>query len=678
MPLAVVTTTVPTSESIPKSEEKDFWNAWLPAASKTNEEIDDVSQSKSKTKKDLPQTTNVVLKSGTPGSSSPKLKPEVGVEGELAGVRQDKEEENVGEEESSSWSFGWSLESGEEGKTKTKLSTWSDFQSGRTNDRGERAAKQGKEKKLGVRKSPRTSLSSSSSLSGSADLENEEKGALDLSQSVTASSLSDLPGTLKSAQGEPYPQKDQVVQKDSDSREDQTAVPAEPDLKMDPHIPHDVKDDLQHRDGEDDTIGEKKVIPQSGFDVEIPNVSVKDEHTHQEPESSISDIQENIVDSSTVIVEPSASNKDSQNSFTDLSCGSIPDSPTDEIVYSSNAPSDGGTVESIFPQSVNESLPVSDSQLLPIQVDTTVAMSTSESSILTLSSPGQGEVLEGQTCPESTIHSMESDYLSVSGPAVVCVPSVSSAQSTVSIQSFSSDQSVSSMKELADVSGETYTAEKEVCEQTDTDQSNGNESSDTSKLDSSMDTCTSGDTVLEKGDHEDSGSENEKSDNNLRCMSLNGSYVKCMLEDAMEEKPEDSGSDHHSTGEKSESSKFESEVDKSVSGHESSDDIETTTSSDIEIISTPNGDSYVKPFDLSPLRIALQKTASHSGHLHRRTDSQSSGSTYSKTGESDQLSPGRDSLERLDQESGDEGKSRVILLPTEVFLIPTRSKHLER
>ncbi|CAL1540630.1 unnamed protein product [Lymnaea stagnalis] len=123
--------------------------------------------------------------------------------------------------------------------------------------------------------------------------------------------------------------------------------------------------------------------------------------------------------------------------------------------------------------------------------------------------------------------------------------------------------------------------------------------------------------------------------------SLNSSYVKCMLEEAMEDlsKTEDSGSDNHSNGEKSESSKVDSELEKSVySGHESSDDFETTTSSDIEILSAPhsNGDKYNAPYDLSPLKIALQRSVRD----QCRSDSQSSSSANSK-GDLDRLSPER-------------------------------------
>lgn len=207
-------------------------------------------------------------------------------------------------------------------------------------------------------------------------------------------------------------------------------------------------------------------------------------------------------------------------------------------------------------------------------------------------------------------------------------------------------------------------------------------SSDTSKFDSSIDTIvdrsvldSQSDVDLMEKDHQYSlfgdssggGSElgaggmNESGLLDDSSQSLSSSYVKCMIEEAMEDsnKIEDSGSDNHSSGEKSESSKVDSELEKSVySGHESSDEIETTTSSDIEIISapTPNGDSkYHTPYDLSPLKISLQRTGRDQGH--HRSDSQSSSSAHSKAGEADRLSP-----ERGDGVSWrDDGKFQLML-----------------
>ena len=118
------------------------------------------------------------------------------------------------------------------------------------------------------------------------------------------------------------------------------------------------------------------------------------------------------------------------------------------------------------------------------------------------------------------------------------------------------------------------------------------------------------------------------------------SYVKTMLEEAMVESMKDTDSHSSSTSEKSsEMVRIESGMN---SGHTSGDEIDTTTSSDIEIISTPtpNGDyRQERPFDLSPLRQALSRTVRRSPPGHKRSDSSSSGqSTWSKNGE-DAVSP---------------------------------------
>ncbi|KAJ8318853.1 hypothetical protein KUTeg_003944 [Tegillarca granosa] len=176
----------------------------------------------------------------------------------------------------------------------------------------------------------------------------------------------------------------------------------------------------------------------------------------------------------------------------------------------------------------------------------------------------------------------------------------------------------------------------------------GGTDSDNSKLDSSMDTYTSEDTVIDRdkteidsqeavGDEEE-GDVEEGNDHSASSGSPSSSFVKCMLEDAMEDgcKMEDNGSDSHSTGGE------KSECSRSTGGQESGDEIDTTTSSDIEIISTPTPNGNDKLIDLSPLKIALQKTAKKGSQTHRRSDSQSSSSTQSREGHGEQLSPGRD------------------------------------
>lgn len=156
--------------------------------------------------------------------------------------------------------------------------------------------------------------------------------------------------------------------------------------------------------------------------------------------------------------------------------------------------------------------------------------------------------------------------------------------------------------------------------------------SSVNKLDSSMETCTSEDTVVEQGSKLDDSidraglagkpqevsveqyenldqekileepddacaktvekvnikTNTEENETEKGTISPAHSFVKCMLEDAIEEgKHGDDNSDSHSSIEKSEGTRSV------YSNQESGDEIDTTTSSDIEIISlpTPNGEN---------------------------------------------------------------------------------------
>lgn len=188
-------------------------------------------------------------------------------------------------------------------------------------------------------------------------------------------------------------------------------------------------------------------------------------------------------------------------------------------------------------------------------------------------------------------------------------------------------------------------------------------SSETSRLDISADTVTEkgfSETELKEqmdksyslfGTDKSMGlteGETTSIDNLSTSISPASSFVKCMLEEAMEESgKEDSGSDNHSSEGKSDSSKIDSELEKSIySGHESSDDIETTTSSDIEIISAPllssSEKQYSANYDLPALKINIQpRSTGAGGRGHRRSDSQSSSSTQSKGVDHERLSPDR-------------------------------------
>ncbi|KAL0099116.1 hypothetical protein PUN28_020278 [Cardiocondyla obscurior] len=93
------------------------------------------------------------------------------------------------------------------------------------------------------------------------------------------------------------------------------------------------------------------------------------------------------------------------------------------------------------------------------------------------------------------------------------------------------------------------------------------------------------------------------------------SYVKTMLADAMVEKGEIIDMDTHCTEVPRENSPISSESRSDLvkigsdqaSGHTSGDELETTTSSDIEIISSPNGDSSSTQSRQSPAKLQLTK-----------------------------------------------------------------------
>ncbi|KAK2586797.1 hypothetical protein KPH14_011822 [Odynerus spinipes] len=95
------------------------------------------------------------------------------------------------------------------------------------------------------------------------------------------------------------------------------------------------------------------------------------------------------------------------------------------------------------------------------------------------------------------------------------------------------------------------------------------------------------------------------------------SYVKTMLADAMVEKNEITDVQTHSTDVPRENSPISSESfsrsdlvkigSDQTSGHTSGDELETTTSSDIEVISSPNGDSSSTQSRQSPAKLQMSK-----------------------------------------------------------------------
>ena len=146
-------------------------------------------------------------------------------------------------------------------------------------------------------------------------------------------------------------------------------------------------------------------------------------------------------------------------------------------------------------------------------------------------------------------------------------------------------------------------------------------------------------------------------------------YVKSMIEEAMVESLKES--DSHSDRSSDKSSDMVRIGSGMNSGHTSGDEIDTTTSSDIEIISTPtpNGEfrPTERPFDLSPLRHALSKTVRRGGSPpgHRRSDSGSSAqSNWSKNGD-DLLSPEGAANRHAEVTSHTHGKTRIFIFVSE-------------
>jgi hypothetical protein len=123
----------------------------------------------------------------------------------------------------------------------------------------------------------------------------------------------------------------------------------------------------------------------------------------------------------------------------------------------------------------------------------------------------------------------------------------------------------------------------------------------------------------------------------------NGSYVKNLLEDAMVDNARDSAGSSDPVRNESGGN----------SGHTSADEIDTTTSSDIEIISHTSASGVTasglmfRPFDVSPSRqhmtgsgwISRTGSSAVSGGHHRRSDSGSSAQSLQSRTEDDFASP---------------------------------------
>ncbi|XP_059172684.1 TATA element modulatory factor-like isoform X2 [Physella acuta] len=283
------------------------------------------------------------------------------------------------------------------------------------------------------------------------------------------------------------------------------------------------------------------------------------------------------------------------------------------------------------------------SNLLPVEKDFFSLNSTREGSAIPLTNLTEAVAPLSDSLQEHVIGSADGTMVSTTvqgggddicdeSPAVMCGKSelLLDCVSVASLCDQSSDSS-STLHTSTDMGNSRTSSDLDLPEG---QASSTGSSSDTSRFDSSTDTVVDRSVVEPDPPYSLFADDATAEDSDER---MSSSYVKCMIEEAMDDlsKTEDSGSENHSSGEKSESSKVDSERS-AYSGHESSDEIETTTSSDIEIISAPHSNGEYQSFDLSPLKIALQRSVQ--GHVG--SDSQSSSSANSK-GELDRLSPER-------------------------------------
>ena len=360
------------------------------------------------------------------------------------------------------------------------------------------------------------------------------------------------------------------------------------------------------------------------------------------------------------------------NNVPQLPCSSDDNEPKTED--SVTAPSSGGEEEthnsSVDTKMGAESKEVVDASVHLLTVPDVGEETTSMSSDMSLiNDPDQTSVEDVDDAKSSSQGSQGSEDKSLS-QEYEKVGSVSGASQVVSLDgsALSSDDCLQSSYEL-DLEGVTNSTIHDSDPVPDLAESTG--SSDTSRLDSSADTVVVG-RVHHDSDSVDAGYSLFGNDSTAGGLGQEGaldkadisspggredlassdsSYVKSLIQEAMDDlsnKTEDSGSDNHSNSEvKSEGSKVDSEMEKSVySGHESSDDIETNTSSDIEILSAPHsngeapvgggGSKFHSPFDFTPLRIAQ-----HGGQHRDTSDSRSTSSSNSKAGEGERLSPER-------------------------------------
>lgn len=277
---------------------------------------------------------------------------------------------------------------------------------------------------------------------------------------------------------------------------------------------------------------------------------------------------------------------------------------------------------------------ISESDPIEIPVDELVDISSSDPEILDCDKVSSDEDLvkvsqqEAAESQAQSVQGREDSEITITNTSTKDEPHVETEESSTVLEEIANisehSESSSTQKEILEP------AEHSVSESVTPIKSSDSESS-VNRLDTSADTCTSEDTVIEQVVNPDGSddtigfrmanvslerpeesnldkpyvmtSELEESDERLEDthslsdddsgkfdekvdVSPAHSFVKCMLEDVFDEGKQDDSSESHSA-EKSDGSRSIN------SNHESGDEIDTTTSSDIEIISlpTPNGDN---------------------------------------------------------------------------------------
>ncbi len=301
-----------------------------------------------------------------------------------------------------------------------------------------------------------------------------------------------------------------------------------------------------------------------------------------------------------------------------------------------------------------EEVKISDSVAL---VETTIAENDLEETTAGLDVTDNSEVIDPENLTPQAEGEMESGRMSKASTVLSLASSLSTSNTATSMEG-----SLENRDELSE-SNRTLTEDEydtlpslESSRVIDSEQIGADDSKTQSEMDTKIQGIKDGSkTRVNTGREKSDSAESSSSGGGSGSMSSSG-LVKNMLEEAMVEsiKDTDSHTDSHSS---SDMVRIESGA---TSGHTSGDEIETTTSSDIEIIShistpTANGDTPL--VDLSPLRSAFTRSLRrNSPPGHKRSDSGSS--SQSRNGEDGSGADGAPTRSRrgLNRQIVDKGK----------------------